>query len=310
MSDKEILVLDASAFGVDGSRAAQIEAVFVPMVKMLKEFETVYNSVVEESEKGITPEVVALAKSTRVAISKVRIKTESARKEQKEEYLRGGKAIDGVANILKFAISEKEEHLKSIETHYENIEKKRMEKIHTDRTEELAGYGVDDGPSNLGDMPIEVWERYRDGCHFEHEKIIEAEKKAEEAAAAAEEAEKARQKELAEENEKLKVEAERMAERKAEAEKFLKAERDRRIGLELEKQSREREERRIIAEEEAKKQAALLAPDRDKLLVLADLLSEIEIPVVETPGAMDILEQVVERLAKTHDDLVSRANQL
>lgn len=282
-NEKKLIVLDASSFGVQGSRAEQIEAVFVPMVKMLKGFESVYADVIEESEKGITPEVVAAAKRVRLDISKVRTKTDKARKEQKEEYIRGGKAIDGVANILKFAIVEKEEKLKSIETHYEKIEEERLQKVQVDREAELQQYGAENDGIDFAKMSDDVWKRYLDGYRLSYEKMIEAEKKAEEARIVAEKAEKENQQKIIEDNERLKkeavereqlakIEADKQAKEKAILEKKLKAERDEREAaekIELEKRAKEaeaREKRDQAEREEREKKEAAERAEHERIL--------------------------------------------
>jgi len=122
---------------IEKSKADMISAVFVPMVERLKVFESSFNSIIEESKKGINENLVVKSKRLRIDISRVRIETEKARKEQKEEYLRAGKAIDGVANILKWAVTEKEEALEKIEKHFETLEKERIEKLQLEREEQF-----------------------------------------------------------------------------------------------------------------------------------------------------------------------------
>lgn len=333
MSEKNgVLVLDASSFGVQGSRAEQIEAVFVPMVKMLKGFESVYADVIGESEKGITPEVVAAAKRVRLDISKVRTKTDKARKEQKEEYLRGGKAIDGVANILKFAIIEKEEKLKSIETHYEKIEEERLQKVQEDREAELQKYDAENDGIDFSKMSDDVWKRYLDGYRLSYEKMIEAEKKAEDDRISAEKAEKEKQQKIIEENELLKKKAaenERLAkielkkrakeaeerekkeaDERAKQEKILKKEREEKERFEAELRAREKEELRAREVQAVREQAERLAPDKEKLLHFASTIQGVEIPIVKNKEAQSILRQARERLEKTYLDIVSQANKI
>lgn len=243
------LVLNAANYGIEKSKAEQIEAVFVPMVDMLKKFEGAYSKVVDEAETEITREVVGAAKRVRLDISKVRIKTEKARKEQKEEYLRAGKAIDGIANILKFAVVEKEEKLKEIETYYERIEAEKIEKLQQDRMTELEKYIDEPINIDLASMTEEVWTRYLEGYKLAYEKRIEAEKKAEEERIKAEEAEKERLRKIEEENERLKKEAE---------------ERERLRRIEEEKQKKEREALKKKLEKERKEREAAEKAEAEK----------------------------------------------
>jgi colicin import membrane protein len=172
------LIKSSELEGVEITKAQQIKAVFEPMSQLLMQFDERYNNVISESEKGITEDVTKKAKRLRLDIGKVRIETEKTRKAQKEEYLRAGKAIDGVANILKFAVVDKEEKLESIEKHFENIEKERLEKLEHDRRQMLADY-CDVLPGGLSSMPDDVFNAYLSAKKKEYEDRIEAEKQAE-----------------------------------------------------------------------------------------------------------------------------------
>jgi hypothetical protein len=321
------LILNASQFGIKEDKAAQIEHVFVPMVAMLKEFEIAYDKVIEESGKGITKEVIEAAKKVRLQISKIRIDAEKIRKAEKEEFLRAGKAIDGVANILKFAVVEKEEKLKEIEKYFENLAKEKWEKVNLKRKNELLKYDPDPA-DDLADMSNDVWEHYLNGVKLDYEKRIEAEKKAEEERIEREKAEEQRRVEIEEENKRLKAEAE-AAEKKAEVERIkrekkekerdeeiakqeaiLKKERDERERIEKELAAKKAEEERIKAEQAAKEKSLALAPDKVKLLQLATDISNIKLPVVKNEEAEKILIQVRERLARTYKDIIGQSEKL
>jgi hypothetical protein len=176
----ELITLESTELqGIELSKAKQIKAVFDPMTEMLMKFEDDFNTIIEESKVEITKEITAKAKRLRIDIGRVRIATEKTRKEQKEEYLRAGKAIDSVANIVKWVVTDKEEKLEKIEKHYELLEQQRIEKLQTERAEELQQY-VDAVPSDLGTMKDDVWQAYIDTKKRQYEERIEAEKKAEE----------------------------------------------------------------------------------------------------------------------------------
>jgi len=175
----ELITLESKELsGIDQSKAAQIKAVFQPMEVTLFEFEEQFNAIVAESAAGITEDLTKKAKRLRIDIGSVRINTEKTRKDQKEEYLLAGKAIDGVANILKWAVSQKEDKLEAIERHFETLEKQRIESLQTERASELSKY-VDDVPSDLGTMKDDVWSAYIEAKKKQHEERIEAERKAE-----------------------------------------------------------------------------------------------------------------------------------
>jgi len=164
--------------GIELSKAEQIKAVFDPMSEALLKFEEEYNKVMEEKESGITDDLTQKAKRLRIDIGKVRISTEKTRKEQKEEYLRAGKAIDGVANIVKWAVTDKENKLKEIEEHFENMERIRIESLQNERAELLSKF-VEEMPADLGTMKTDVWEAYLSAKEKQYNDRIEAEKKIE-----------------------------------------------------------------------------------------------------------------------------------
>jgi hypothetical protein len=253
------LVLNTESYGIEKSKAEQIEKTFVPMVAMLKEFESAFEAITAEANKGITKEVTLKAKKIRLEIAKIRIETDKIRKREKEEYLRAGKAIDGVANILKFAVSEKEEKLKEIEKHFENIEKERLQKIHNERMIELEEYEADVNGVDLGSMPDDVYKQFLKGYKLAYENKKAAEKKAEEERIAREEAERKRQIEIEAENKRLKAEAEKAKAEEAKREKQEKIEAEKREAERIEREKKEAELEKKRLEEKAKQEAILEA---------------------------------------------------
>lgn len=241
---------------IEKSKAEQIKATFVPMVEMIEAFEDRYSEVISESEKEITKEVTTKAKRLRIDIGRVRIETEKVRKEQKEEYLRAGKAIDGVSNILKWAVTDKENRLKEIENFFEIQEQKRLEELQAKRADMLSVYVEDAHERNLSGMEEDVWNAYFQAKKKEHEDRIKAERKAEEDRIARERAEAQERERIRKENERLKKEAEereRLA--KIEAEKRAKEEAARLAKEKAERQAREEKERKEREAFEAKLKA-------------------------------------------------------
>jgi len=179
--ENTLVKLDAPELQViEKSKAEAIRATFEPMVAMLREFEDAYNSVITASKKEVTKELTNTAKRLRLDIGKVRIEAEKLRKEQKEEYLRAGKAIDAVNNILRWAVTDKENRLKEIEDYFEIQDQLRLEKLQADRAEKLSKYVEDAHERNLASMDEDVWKAYFSTKKQEYEDRIAAEKKAEE----------------------------------------------------------------------------------------------------------------------------------
>ncbi len=227
-------------------KSAQIKAVFDPMVEMLESFEDAYNKVIA-MEPG--EETSKIAKRLRLDIGKIRIQADKKHKELKAEALRTGRAIDGIRNILKFAVTDKEEKLKEIETHFERIEAERIAIIGKQREVELSEYDVEFYPSEIATMAEEVWNNYKSGVKLNYEAVKEAERKAEADRLAAEEAERAENERIRKENERLQKEAEER-ERKIQAE-------NRRKEKALEKERAEvaaREEKARLEAEEIQRQ--------------------------------------------------------
>lgn len=251
---------------VEQSKANQIRQTFEPMTKVIEEFEGMYLSVITESQKGITIGVIAKAKELRLAIAKVRIKTEKVRKLQKSEILTMGRAIDGVANILKWAINDKEKALKEIEEYFENQEIARKITLKLDREGLLSQYVENVEHYNLVDMHEDVFNPFLESM----KKIYFAEKQAEE------DAEKKRIKEEKERQDAIALKEEQEAKERAK----LKAENDK---LRAENIKREQE---VVAERKAKqlesdKLKAISKAKEDKLRAELKAKEKIESDRVE-----------------------------
>lgn len=291
---------------VEPSKAKQIKKVFEPMVKMLEDFESAYNDVVTEADNnGINEELTERARNIRLAIKKIRTRADKVRKREKEEYLRAGRAIQGTYNILKYAVTDREEKLLEIEKHFELQEQRRIEKLQKERLEELSKYVEDADNANLGEMSEDVWEAYIGKKRQDYEDRMEAERIAQEKrleqerkesllrdrerqvrelgnffdydSLTTETSEKAFNK-LVKEAEKAKAaEEKRQAQIQKETEqraKELEKERKERERIEAELKAKEEEERKKKEEEEARRQSELAKGDAEKLEDLtADLLA-------------------------------------
>jgi hypothetical protein len=293
--------------GIETSKAQQIKKTFEPMVEMLETFENSFNLIMEEAELGITDEISDKARLLRISIAKVRTTTEKARKKEKEEYLRAGKAIDGVANLLKWAVTEKEEKLKDIEDYHARIEQEKKVKLQFERLELLKPFVGDDYHKELSSMDQDVFNAFLQTKKKDYEDLIAAEKKAEEDRIAKElaeaeerrlirldneklrkEAEARDKKEKIESDKRAKLEAERLAKEQAEQKKRddqqrkereaheaeLRLERERIAKLEADQLATRQAEFKAKQDEEIKKEQALKMGDADKFKsLIADLES-------------------------------------
>ena len=246
---KDLVILETEELNlIEVSKAATIKKTFEPMVKMLEQYEDNFNDIIEKSAIEITKDVTVDAKRLRLDISKIRIDAEKVRKEQKEEYLRAGKAIDGVSNILKWAITDKENKLKEIENYFEIQEQNRLKELQLVRAEKLSKYVDDANERDLVKFEEDEFTALLSIKKAEFEDRIAAEKKAEADRIQKEKDEAIERERIRKENEQLKKEAE-------EREKLAKIEADKRAKLEQERKNKEEAERKLREEKEKKERS-------------------------------------------------------
>lgn len=92
------------------------------------------------------------AREGRLALKKIRVDVENTRKELKEQSLREGRAIDGVANLIKALVVPVEEHLEKQEKYAEVMALKRIQEKYEERVTKLTPYVDDISLFNLKDM--------------------------------------------------------------------------------------------------------------------------------------------------------------
>lgn len=143
---------------------------------------------------------IAIARTTRLSLKKLRVAVENRRKELKEGILEEGRKIDGAANKLKELIEPLEEKLAAQEKIAERLEAERKLKLAEERAEALKPFGIDPTFYALADMPAESWEQL-----LENSRVAFDAKKAEVA--------RLEQERIANENARLKREAEEAVER-------------------------------------------------------------------------------------------------
>jgi len=271
-----LISFDSSGLsGLEDSKAASIKAVFAPMVEMLEGFEGDYNALITESSEGITDDLTKRAKRLRLAIRKVRTLSDAKRKALKEEYLRAGKAIDGVNNILKWAVQEKEGNLEAIEKHFQIQEQKRLDELQASRVAILSEYVEDAHERDLYKFKDDEFEALVAMKKKGYEDRIAAEKKAEADRIAKEKAEKEERQRIEEENKALREEAkkrERLAKieqekREAEAKAIAaKAEAERLEREEESRKQREAHEAQLKAEREERERVERIEREKREAL--------------------------------------------
>ena len=199
-----------------------------------------------------------LARECRLALREVRCSIEGVRKDAKADALRYGKAVDGMANVLKFLCEPEEERLEAIEQFEARKEAARIAALVAERSAALVAVNADTAAFNLGTMNAETWNTVIAAAtkaktdKEEAERQAEADRIKKEADAAAERAR------IIAENERLKIEtAARVAAWLAE-QKRLEIERQAAAA----KAEAERKEAAAKAEAEQKKLQAKLDAER------------------------------------------------
>lgn len=268
MATQLMVTLETDELGaLPPSKAEQIRATFLPMADALQGFEDEYNAVMAEAAEEVTPSVSSRARRLRLDIAKVRVAAEKARVAVKAEYLLATKAIDGTNNILKWAISQKEEALEAIEKHAERMEEERRAALHAERSEALFPF-VDILPDiDFSAMDADVWAAYLATKQRDHADRIEAERKAEEARAAEAERIRVEQEAIRAENERLRAEAAAAeAERRKEMARLEEERRKEELArrAELARIEAERQKEREAIEAERQRLAALEAAEAER----------------------------------------------
>uniref|UniRef100_A0A6H1ZEP0 Uncharacterized protein n=1 Tax=viral metagenome TaxID=1070528 RepID=A0A6H1ZEP0_9ZZZZ len=186
-----------------------------------------------------------MARVGRLFLREKRIAIEKARKELKEQALREGKAIDGIANVLKALIVPVEEYLDQQEHFVEIQQQKEREKLLLEAQQKEEEERIAKEKAYAEEL---------------EKKRIENEKLKKEAEAK----EKALAKERATvEAEKKALEEKNRKEREA-IEKKAKIEREKALAVEREKQEKKLAEERAKAEKERKAREAQAAAERKK----------------------------------------------
>lgn len=133
-----------------------LQEAFTPFFEKAKEWTKKANeiNVTDESQT----ELMLEARTGRLALKNIRTAVENKRKELKADALAKGKAIDGMANIIKYLIQPIETKLHEQENFVQIQEQKRREQLSEDRAKELEAYDVDTQFYKLADMPQETYD--------------------------------------------------------------------------------------------------------------------------------------------------------
>lgn len=262
----------------------ELQQNFLQFFQDAKDMEAVAKSIVVTDVEQT--DLIARARGLRIKMKNIRTATENKRKELKAGVVSRGKAIDGMANIIKDIILPIETHLEAQENFVALQMQAKIDAVKAKRVEELAKHGVDAMMyPDLGTMPDDLYEKLVQGAELSFRLKKEAEEKL--------------KKEQEEAAKKKAVEDERIRQENIALKKKADDERIAREKLEKEKKDREEaeeKERKRLAKE-AKKAAA--APDKEKLEAFADAVESLPLPDLKTAEAQDALEKIVTRMRQT-----------
>ncbi len=239
------------------------------------------------------------ARERRLSIRKVRIGVENIRKSLKEQSLREGRAIDGMANIIKALVEPVEDYLIGQEKYAEELAKAKKDKVEEERVSKLSKFVdnlVEGYTLHPDTMSSDTFNTLLKNSEIAFDAQKKAEEEAEELNKKVEADKKAEEELIRAENKKLKVQMEKEAKEKQELARKLK-----------EKEEAEAKVKKAKADEEAKvmeqERKKALAPDKEKILALADQVAGIEMPSVKDERAMKILVNFRQAMKNAEGDL-------
>lgn len=331
------LVKIVETSGLEKTKADFILEKFQGYFKIASEWELKAKMLVVTSDTQTTE--MKMAREGRLFLKQKRVDIEKSRKELKEQSLREGKAIDGIANVLKGLIEPVEQYLEEQEKFVEIREEKIKEDRKQLRVAEIQQLGLEPLLYDLKNMPEENYHALVEGEKLFIQQRKEAELKAEQ-----ERIEREKEQErIRVENEKLKAEAiekeKQLAKERAEVERQRKETEDKQRKekeafelktkkekqaiekkLQAEKELREKADAKLKAEAEAKKreeqrlekekQDAQKAPDKQKLLKLAEEINQFVFPDVKSKEAEKVLSDTRELLNKTSLFIIKQTEKL
>jgi hypothetical protein len=256
---EEVLNAIVKKENIAAPTAATLLASFAPFRVEIEAALTEARAVVDDTD----PEQRKKARECRIALKGVRVSVEAKRKEAKEDAVRYGKAVDGMANVLKFLCEPEEQRLKGIEEAEQRREQERIESMVASRVDLVRQEGGVPTIYNLATMEEATFLGVIEGLRQARIAKEEAARKAEADRIAKEKADAEAREAQRIENERLKKEAaEREAVAKAEREKAEATQRELAAKLKAEREAREAAE---AAARKAKQEAELqMAKEREE----------------------------------------------
>lgn len=321
MSKQVIEVLNQS--GLSAGLAKSLKENFTPFLEQANEWKAKAKLLVITSEDQV--EEMQEARVARLALKNIRGGVEKKRVELKEDIVREGRAIDGVANVIKALVVPIEKHLEEQENFIKIQEQKKRAELKESREGELVKYDVNVSYLDLANMPEDIFETlltlsrrdFQMRKESEERMRIDAEKRAEEERVKRAENEAKRKEEQAE-LDRLRADKERLEklnrQKQEKIRKSKEAERKRleSVRLAAEKTERDRllEIKRVEEERIAEGQRIAQASDIEKVQMLMDQIKSISIPNVKSEKAQVEFRMVAKSLNQIENRLIILTNKL
>lgn len=179
LADEKLVVI-ARESALSEESAQELLSRFAPLAAEAKRL-LVTSKTITVTREDQTGEM-AMARTMRMELRKIRLRSENLRKGLKDESVKRGRAIDGLNHVVEYLISPEEARLEDLEKFAERAAAERMRLLGQQRYEELMTYGFNPGQLDLGGMEQEAYARLAEGqkLSFEAAEKRKADQKAEE----------------------------------------------------------------------------------------------------------------------------------
>lgn len=206
MQQENELQLVIKEGALEATQSQNILEKFTGLFEQAKKWEAKARSIVITDESQV--EKMEAAREIRLELKDIRVNAEKIRKDLKEQSLREGKAIDGVANVIKAIIVPLEEHLEKQEKYIEVMVEEKKRRIEAERIAALQPFVPDIAMYNLKEMSEDGFANLLSASKIAFEQQKDAEAKAEHDRLEDEKAKKEEDERIRKENETLKAEKE------------------------------------------------------------------------------------------------------
>lgn len=283
--------------GLDQTKATFILTKFQDYFEMAANWEAKAKTLVVTSETQTAE--MQMAKTGRLFLRKKRIDIEEARKELKEQSLREGKAIDGIANVLKALIIPIEEYLEKQEKFAELKEAARLNLLREEEAKKAEAARIEAERAAAAEQERIRAENARLKKEADEREAAIRKERAE-AQAAADKLRKENEAKLAKQREEAEMQRKKdQAAAFAEAEKVRKVneakiaeEKAARAKVEAELKAKRDKEEADRIEKELKQEEFNNAADKVKLAKLYEDLKSISLPSVNSKRSIKIVANI------------------